>query len=903
MYYTINMLKAPYNLKCEYLSNPIGNDTKSPRFSWMIDHEERNQKQSVYQILVASDKYLLNTNNVDLWDSGKIDSENHFNIIYKGKSLESDKTYYWKVRWWDMNSKESKYSEIASFGTALFEESDWTAKWISRPEFLDKASLRKFRYKSGPRAPFGRIKEVHGVYLRKEFQLFKPIKSAKVYICGIGYYELRINGDKIGNRILEPAQTDYHKIALYSTYDIKEALGENNAIGVILGNGRCVNLFKYDYPKLILQIHIHYEDGSSEKILSDESWKVSAGPIKENGIYYGEVYDAREEEIGWDKPKFDGTNWINAAVVSGHNLASQMMEPIQITKTLKPHQINSPQPGMYIFDFAQNFTGVCKLKVRGPRGTRVQLRFSELVYEDGTLNRATTGEAVATDVYMLKGDGEEIYIPHFTYHGFRYIELTGFPGVPTKETLTGLFFHSNVIRASVFNCSNQLINQIHTNIIWGQLSNLMSIPTDCPQRAERHGWMGDAALTVEEAIFNFEMARFCIKYLRDIKLAQKDDGSLSDVVPPYWKIYPADPAWGTAYITFAWYVYYYYSDVEILKEHYDSMKKYVDFLTSISEDDLILMGKYGDWCPPCNIVSRRTPIELTSSWYYYHDTYLLSKIAKILEKDEDVNYYETKLRAIKDAFNYKFLKNVYDVQKLAPTDSTVSQTSNTLPLYLNMVPEKKRKHVLETLIEGIKREFDYHFNTGIVGTRYIFDVLTGNGYPDIIYKMVNQTSFPGYGYMVKEGATTLWERWEKLEDVGMNSHNHIMLGSVDPWFFKSLAGMNALEPSWKLIRIKPFIPEDMDYVSASLNTIRGTLHVSWEKLSDMFKLVCKIPFGATAELWFPKNNKGTSLKEGEIVIWEQGKQIKNDLIEFLEENDDFILFKLGSGHYEFRMEI
>ncbi|TFG23228.1 MAG: alpha-L-rhamnosidase [Promethearchaeota archaeon] len=897
------MLKSPFDLKCEYLSDPICIDAKLPRFSWMIDHEERNQKQTAYQILVASDKEILKSNNGDLWDSGKIDSENYFNVIYNGNSLDSDNTYYWKVKWWDKNSKESSYSEIAFFGTALFEESDWTAKWISRPEFLDKTSRKKLQYKSGKSPFIGRVKEVHGVYLRKDIQISKPISKAKIYICGIGYYELRVNGEKIGKRILDPAQTDYHKIALYSTYDITERVQENNTIAVILGNGRCIESFKYDFPKLILQAHIHYKDGSIEKISTDESWKVSNGPIKENGIYYGEVYDAREEQPGWDEPQFDSSSWINASIVTGHKLASQMMEPIQITKKITPKEVKCPNPGMYIYDFAQNFTGFCKLKVRGPRGTRVQLRFSELVYKDGTLNLATVQEAKATDVYILKGEGEEIFIPHFTYHGFRYVELTGFPGVPTLETLTGLFFHSNVTRASEFNCSNQLINQIHNNIIWGQLSNLMSIPTDCPQRAERQGWMGDAALTVEEAIFNFDMARFCIKYLRDIQLAQKNNGSLSDVIPPYWRIYPADPAWGTAYITFAWYIYYYYNDVEILKEHYDSMKKYVDFLASISKDDLILMGKYGDWCPPCSIVSRRSPIELTSSWYYYHDTYLLSKIAKILEKDDDVKYYETKLKAIKDAFNTRFLSNVYDVQRLAPTDFTVSQTSNTLPLYLNMVPEKKRKRVLDTLIESIKSEYDYHFNTGIVGTRYMFDVLTDNGYPNVIYKMVTQTSFPGYGYMIKEGATTLWERWEKLEGAGMNSHNHIMLGSVDPWFFKSLAGMNALEPSWKLIRIKPFIPEDMDYVSASLKTIRGNLHVSWEKFSNSLKLVCQIPIGSNAELWVPKEF-GTVLKQGEDVIWEQGKYgVSNDIIEFIEENDTNLLLKLGSGYYEFKIEM
>ncbi|MFW9951714.1 MAG: family 78 glycoside hydrolase catalytic domain, partial [Candidatus Thorarchaeota archaeon] len=609
------------------------------------------------------------------------------------------------------------------------------------------------------------------------------------------------------------------------------------------------------------------------------------------------------EKMGWDKPEFNYSSWINAVAVSGHRLASQMMEPIRITKVLKPVKIHTPKPGMYVFDFAQNFTGFCKLKVRGSKGIRVQLRFSELIHEDGALNLATNGEALATDVYILKGEGEETYTPHFTYHGFRYVELTGFPGVPTLETLTGLFFHSDVPQASNFHSSNQLINQIHKNIIWGQLSNLMSIPTDCPQRAERQGWMGDAQLTTEEAIFNFDMARFYIKYLRDIQLSQKEDGSLSDVVPPYWSLYPADPAWGTAYITIAWYLYYYYNDTQILRKHYDSMKKYIEFLSSISQDDLILMGKYGDWCPPCCIVSRRTPVELTSSWYYYHDTFLLSKIANVLGKVEDTKNFEIKLENIKNAFNNKFLKNVYDTEKLSPADTTVSQTSNVLPLYLDMVPEKKRKHVMKTLLNSIQNEFDYHLNTGIVGTRYIFDVLTDNGYPDIIYKIINQTSFPGYGYMIKEGATTLWERWEKLEGAGMNSHNHIMLGSVDPWLFKSLSGINPLEPSWKSIRIKPFIPSNIDYISASLNTIRGDLYVSWEKLSKKFKLVCQIPLGCTAELWFPKGFNASKLKESDNIIWEQGKHnISHNFIEFLEEDDDYLLFKLGSGYYDFILE-
>ena len=881
----------------------IRDSTISPRFSWLLDHEERNQIQTAYRILVASNKKNLESNKGDMWDSGKVDSDLHFNILYAGESLKSDSTFFWTVKWWDKHGEESDFSTIARFSTALLEVSDWKAKWITRSEFTDKDSMKKCQYKSGGRGLTGRIKEVFAVYLRKEFQISKPIQTAKVYVSGIGYYEFHLNGEKIGNRILDPAQTDYHKLALYSTFDITNKINNNNAIGIILGNGRCIELFKYDYPKLILQINFHYTDGSSETIITDESWKVSSGPIQENGIYFGEVYDARFEIPGWDRPNFNDSLWNVAVKVQGHNLASQMMEPIQISKKLRPQTINSPKPGMYVYDFKQNFTGFCRLTVQGPKGTRVQLRFSELLYEDGTLNTATNGNASVTDVYILKGDCEEIFEPHFTYHGFRYAEITGFPGVPSLDTLEGLFFHSNVSNIGNFSCSNDLINKIHTNVIWGQLSNLMSIPTDCPQRDERHGWMGDEQLTVEEAIHNFDMARFYIKYLRDIKVCQKEDGSISDVVPPYWKLYPADPAWGTAYITTAWYIYYYYNDIQVLEEHYDSIKRYVDFLSSIAQDDLVLMGKFGDWCPPCSIVSRRTPVELTSAWYYYHDTLLLSKIANILGKSEDAKSYFTKSEIIKNAFNKRFLKGIYTVEKLSPADGTVSQTSNVLPLYLNMVPENLYKRVLNSLIESIQKEFDFHFNTGIVGTKYIFDVLTEKGYPEIIYKMVKQKSFPGYGYMIKEGATTLWERWENLEGAGMNSHNHIMLGSVDPWFYKCLAGINAIEPGWKSLRIKPYIPSDMNYVSASVNTIRGRIHVSWEKTGDYLRIVTQIPIGSIAELWLPKQKSTSTIIEGEMIIWENGTLIEDKSnIKAKKEMEEFLILELGSGFYEFRIK-
>ncbi|NVM46338.1 MAG: family 78 glycoside hydrolase catalytic domain [Candidatus Lokiarchaeota archaeon] len=895
------MIKPPFDLKCEYLVNPICIDVKKPRFSWKLTHEQKNQRQSAYQIIISSNKALSEEKNGDLWDSGKVEKDSCVNVSYKGVNLKSDSKYYWRIKWWDNDSKESEYSTIQKFETSLLEKSDWKAQWISKKEFIDKQSRKKLQYKSGGRNLAGRIKEVHALYLRKEFSTLKPIKSAKVYVCGLGYYELHINGQKIGDRILEPAQTDYNKLALYSTYDISAFIQKENAIGVVLGNGRCLELFGYDFPKVILQVNIHYNDDSKEIICTDNSWKISNGPIKENGMYFGEIYDARLEMIGWNNTRFDDKEWKNASVVVGHNLASQMMQPIQITKIVEPREIYSPEPGMYIIDFKQNFTGFMKLKVTGPRSSEVKLRFSEIVFKNGTLNTATNGNAPATDIYILKGEGEEIYVPHFTYHGFRYVEITGFPGVPSLDNFEGLFFHSNVPKTGNFYCSDTLINQIHSNIIWGQLSNLMSIPTDCPQRDERHGWMGDAQLAAEEAILNFDMARFFSKYLRDIRECQKEDGSISDVVPPYWSLYPADPAWGSAYITIAWYLYWYYNDIRVLEENYEGMRNYIGFLISKSEDNLFLMGKFGDWCPPCSIVSRKTSVVLTSSWYFYHDTFYFSKIAEILGKKDDHLFFKNKSEEIKAAFNRKFLNVSYETTTLSPVDRSISQTSNILPLYLKMVPDEKRKKVLSILTKAIIEDYDYHVDTGIVGTRYLFDVLSENDHPEIAYKIITQESFPSYGYMIKEGATTLWERWEKLEGGGMNSHNHIMLGSVDTWFYKTLTGIKCESPGWESVKIKPFLPDDMDYARSTIQTCKGALSCSWEKLNNSLKVSINIPVGMKAETWIPIDDSSHQVKESGTVIWKENK-IVSEQIRLSTQKENSLVFTLGSGFYTFEIK-
>ncbi|TFG15373.1 MAG: alpha-L-rhamnosidase [Promethearchaeota archaeon] len=898
------MIKPPYNLRCEYLNTPIELDTPNPRFTWLLAHEERAQYQTAYQILVSSKKKYLQSDNGDLWNTGKVESDEHINIVYKGEPLISNTIYYWKVKWWDKNGIVSDFSEIAKFETAFLQQSDWKANWITREAFTDKKQRKKFQYKSGFGVFVGMVREYYGIYVRKEFSLDKKIKYARLYICGLGCYEVLINGNKVGDRILDPAWTDYKKIALYSTYDVSDSLREKNAIGVILGNSRFLDKFGFDFPKLIVQLIIRYEDETTEIICSDDTWKFSQGPILENGIYLGEKYDARLENPGWDYPNFNDSYWENAILCEGPKLASQIMPPIRITKVLSPLNLYSNSPGSYIYDFGQNFTGFIRLKVSGPRGTEVKMRFAEIVDRNGNLNTATNRIASATDIYILKGEREETYEPHFTYHGFRYVEIIDFPGVPTINNIEGLFIHTDVPKISDFYCSDILINQIHKNIIWGQLSNFMSIPTDCPQRDERHGWMGDAQLTVEEAIFNFDTVGFYTKYLNDIKYCQKENGALSDVVPPYWPFYPADPAWGTAYITIAWYLYWYYNDIRVLGDHYDNMKKYVDFLHRNTEENILYkFGKFGDWCPPGSIVSRKTPIEQVCTWYYYHDTLFLSKIAKVLGKDQDYIDLYQRSEEIKEAFNQKFLKDSYVIPKHSLVDETISQTSNILPLFLNMVPEKKKKKVLSRLLHCIIEDHDYHVDTGIVGTRYLWDVLTENGHADVAYKIITQESYPGYGYMIREGATTLWERWEKLEGSGMNSHNHIMLGSVDTWFYKTLAGISSMKPCWKKIRIKPYIPAELEYSSASLNSVKGIIHCSWEKDDNSLKMIVEIPIGSTSEIWIPINKNDIEIKEGNTILWKNGTLSESiNGLEYKQKTNNHLIFNAGSGYFQFTIQ-
>lgn len=884
--------QAPVQLRCEYVRNPLGIDRPKPRLSWVLEHSAPNQYQRAYQIIVADDKALIAKEEGNIWDSGKVECSRSTGIVYAGKELESCRRYYWRVRWWDKDDQVSPYSCINVFETGFLKDEEWTASWIANGDdaSADAMTVDNSEYNLRP-----------GSLFRKEFSLDKEIAYARAYISGLGYYELRINGRKIGDRVLDPGQTDYRKTVLYSVYDITCSLKPGaNVVGVMLGNGRYCSfrwdggkLHGYDaFPCLRAEFHITYADGTQDKIVTDSTWQVKRGPVGVNGIYFGEIYDARMEIPGWDMPGLDASDWGQAVKVDppGGRMRAQIMPPIKITKRFQPVAIYNPDPGVYIYDFGQNMTGWVRLKVEGPRGTQVKLRFAEVLDDSGRLDTRINRKAEAADTYILKGEGVEIYEPRFTYHGFRFVEVTGFPGTPGPDSLEACFVHTAVEYTGGFACSKQLFNRIHQNIVYGQLANLMSVPTDCPQRDERMGWMGDAQLVVEEAVHNFDMAAFYVKYLQDMKDAQQEDGSLSDVIPPYWPRYPADPAWGTAYITIAWAMYRYYGDVELLKEHYDSMKKWVKFLESKEENGLVTYVKYGDWCPPGSVLPKKNPREMTSAFYYYHDVLHLGQIARVIGEEEDAQYFHKKAAEIREAFNKKYFNP--ETRAYGNND----QTSNLLGLQFGLTPEGMTEAVAKNLVADIAINADYHFDTGIVGTRYMLETLTELGYKEVAYRMMAQESYPSFGYMIKEGATTVWERWEKLTGTGMNSHNHIMLGSVDTWFYKALAGIRLGGPGWETVIIKPAIPAALDHASASVKTLKGQVMSAWSRNRSGFEMAVTIPVNTKAIIYVPKLDYSTL--QGTV----NGTSIPDEAFRLVTENGEpYYRYEGGSGCYRFTL--
>jgi alpha-L-rhamnosidase len=855
----LNGPEAPTGLRCEYLVNPLGVDTPRPRLSWILEHSERGQGQSSYEILVSTQP---KAEEGDLWASGKVDSADSIHVVYAGKALQSGSTYYWRVRYWDKNGRKSLFSQAARFDTGLFSRSDWKAQWIGGKN-----------------------------QLRKEFDLGKKVSRARAYICGLGYSELRLNGHKVGRNVLDPAWTTYDKRVLYVTYDVTRYLQTGrNAVAVMLGQGW------HKDRVLLLQLNIELEGGETVEVVSDASWKGLDGPIVMNSVYNGETYDARLETAGWDRPGYDEGRWGLAGTAAGPKgvLSAQMMPSIQVVDTIVPLKMNSPKPDVYVYDMGQNFSGWVELRVQGRRGTAVKLRFAEVVYDNGLINQENLRGARAEDVYILKGDGEEVWEPRFTYHGFRYVELSGYPGVPPVNAVRGRVVHTAVEPVGSFACSKPVLNGLQRIIVWGQKTNLHSVPTDCCQRDERMGWMGDAQGTAEEAIYNFDMSAFYTNFLRDIRDVQDEKGTITDTVPHIWGSRPADPAWGTAYPLIAWYVYQYYGDRRVLEDHYDGIKKYVDFLRTRAENGLVKFSYYGDW-----VAVERTPGDIVSSFYYYYDVKILAEMAKVIGKEADAKAYGDLAGAIQLAFHREY----FDPKTRSYANGT--QTANALPLFLDMAPEAERGAVWGNLFDNIVYKNNSHLTTGIIGTKYIMELLTNNGASDLAYDIATQTTYPSWGYMIENGATTLWELWQLRQGPSMNSHNHPMFGNVGSWLYKALAGINLAPGSvgFEKIRLAPQMVRDLRYAAGSTRTVRGEVSSSWSRDEKSVRLDVIIPVGSEAEVVIPTFNlENIAITEGDQMIWDaRGYQAGVAGIQSAERIQAGFLIKVGSGRYSFRL--
>ncbi len=724
----------------------------------------------------------------------------------------------------------------------LFRPGDGTASWIAM------RAPRRFRTRGMVLSGVYRGDHVQSlaVYFHKTFTVRGGIRSARASFCGLGFHEMFINGGKVGDRVLDPAPTDYRKRALGAVFDVTHLVGRRNEILVVVGNGRHFPAFGGSDPKLIARIDVEIEDGRRLTVGTDETWRAGHGPIRENGLFFGEVCDGRIAV----RP----ARWKPAKRTSGPRVEIEDLPPARVCETADPRRTWRPASGRRVYDFGRNFAGWVKITARGARGTRIVLRHAELIDEKGELNTAPNQGAAATDVYVCAGRGRETYEPRFTQHGFRYAEVEAPEATLRSARVEGRIVHTDLGETGRFRCSHPLINRIHDTIRRGLLSNLIGIPTDCPQRDERQGWLADAHVSAEAAILNFDMAGFYRKFLRDIRDAQGRDGAIPDFVPPYMvRFAPADPAWGSAYITLAWLLYWYTGDTGVLAEHFNGLRKYVDFLHHRARGGIIeSLGKYGDWCPPGSISPKRTPLALTSTWFYAHDTLRFAEIARILGREREAADYGLRAQAIRFAFNRRFLKNDgYETLRWSPIDRFAGQTSNALPLWLGLVPEGRRDGVLRALLHAVVDDQDCHLDTGILGTRYLLEVLSENGRTDVAFRVATQTSYPSWGYMIREGATTLWERWEKITSGGMNSHNHIMLGSIDAWCYKYLAGVRCAALGWSRIIVEPPVLEGLDGARAALKTVRGRLAVSWKKDGGSFLLEVTVPEGAEAEVRVP----------------------------------------------------
>jgi len=755
--------------------------------------------------------------------------------------------------------------------------------------------------------------------MRKEFAVTKTVRRARIYISGIGWSELYLNGRKVSDHVLDPAATDYDKRIFYVTHDVTDQLTKGaNALGVMLGNGWYCEPGRLRYgdsPRVLLEMKIEYADGSTDSVTSDLTWKTIDGPIRRNNFWNGEVYDARLERSGWSLPCYDDSKWaaVGAKEAPGGFMQSQLMPAIKVNQTLKPVKLSVPKPGVYVYDMGQIFGGWARLRMRGPAGTEVKIKYSSYLLQDGGLvdqSRYYSGNA--TDHYTLKGTGEEIYEPRFTYHPVRYVQIEGYPGKLTIDDLQGRVIYSDVDLSSRFESSSPVLNRIHQNVGWTLTNGLFGMPLDCLYR-EHWAWVDPATIT--GTLYSRQhMPLFWTKWLEDIAHAQQRNGNVPQICPSYDANPGFDPAWGGNYPILVWYLYQYLDDERILQQHYAGMKRCVDYHTSIAEDGIITRGIYGDHMLPGKFpgdeqfISGETPPPLIWTGYYYRGALVISQAAGLLGKTEDAKLYASLADQIKEAFNCKWLNR--ETHQYA----TGSQTANLLPLALQIIPQDQRAAVLDNIVKSIATEYDGHLHTGNTGTTCMIDTLAAQGHGNLMYRVATAKTYPGWGYMVDQGATTIWETWAgyPMSHGYPGAESMIMWATIDEFLYNDLAGIRGPEyygsdqmvPGFRQIEIRPCVVGDLTHASASIKTIRGIVSSDWKKTGNSLVLNVTIPANASGRVSVPSlGMQNATLTEGGKVLWKDGAYVKGVAgITAGKQEEGYYTFDVGSGEYGFKIE-
>lgn len=846
----------PGNLRCEYLVNPIGIDAPAPRFSWLINDSRYGALQLAYRIIMGTDSAIVARGNGQIWDSKRIESDRML-VTFPGSNLKPFTRYFWSVQVWDKDGIQSE-PVIASFETGMMGMGNWSGAWISDRQGIET--------KQAP-------------YFRKVFEVPEKIKSARVYIAVGGLYELSINGQKVGDHWLDPMYTRFDRRNLYVTYDITRQLRSGkNAVGVLLGNGwynhQSTAVWNFEQapwrnrPAFCMDLLVTYEDGSEETFTSDNSWKSSLSPVIFNSIYTAEHYDARLEQPGWNTTTFNDSAWhrIIYRAAPSQNIVSQQLHPIRLVEKIPAKSVNKINDSTYVFDLGRNISGVCQFRIKGEAGTTIRLEHAERLHPNGRVDLSNINvhyrptddkDPFQTDIFILGGKGEESFMPRFNYKGFQYVEvISNKPIKLTIDNLTGYFMHSDVPPVGEIKTSNPTINKIWRATNNSYLSNLFGYPTDCPQR-EKNGWTGDGQIAIETGLYNFDGITVYEKWLADHRDEQQPNGVLPSIIPTggWGYEWGNGPDWTSTIAIIPWNLYLFYGDTKVLSDNFENIKRYVDHITDISPSGLTSWG-LGDWVP----VKSKSPVELTSSVYYFVDATILSNTAKLFGQEDDYRNYAALADKIKNAVNAKYLDKETGIYGKGV------QTELSVPLYWGIVPDELRAKIAGNLARRVEAD-NKHIDVGLLGTKAVLNALSENGYADLAYTLASQETFPSWGWWIVNGATTLYENWpiNAKSDVSMN---HIMFGEISAWFYKALGGIKPdhEQPGFKNIILRPSFVEGLTYAEVSHLSLYGKIITKWTKKKNGVIYLLTIPANSTADLFLPE---GYSLKKVRLLLPEK----------------------------------